>query len=146
MLIVICVACFVVSAAGFVLSAWDWNRNCEEFEPIGIIALFVGLAFFFGGIAAVCVSANTIVTKGCTVEMRHLQLENTRNVLISAYEKYERLTDTDVTASTSYYQIYSDIIAFNNEVIAAQTYGEQTFWAYVFYDPAYNGIRLIPLE
>lgn len=146
MLIVLCVACFVLSAAGFALSAWDWYRNDEGFEAVGIIALFVGLIFLMGGIIAVCQSANIAVTKGCTVEMRHVQLENTRNVLISVYEKYERLTDTDVTASTSYYQVYSDIINFNNEVIAAQTYGGQSFWAYVFYDPAYEGIRLIPLE
>lgn len=146
MLIVLCVACFVLSAAGFALSAWDYHREYDEFEPIGIIALFVGIIFLVGGVAAVCQSVNTVVTKGCTVEMRHVQLENTRNVLISVYEKYERLTDTDVTASTSYYQVYSDIINFNNEVIAAQTYGGQSFWAYVFYDPAYEGIRLIPLE
>lgn len=146
MLITLCVACFVLSAAGFALFAWDYHRNDEEFASVGIIALFVGIIFLVVGIVAVCLNVNIVVTKGCTVEMRHIQLENTRNVLISVYEKYERLTDTDITASTSYYQVYSDIITFNNEVIAAQTYGGQSFWAYVFYDPAYEGIRLIPLE
>ena len=146
MLITLCVACFVLSAAGFALFAWDYHRKHEKFEPVGIIALFVGLIFSVGGTVAVCTTVNIVVTKSCTVEMRHVQLENTRNVLISAYEKYERLTDTDVTASTSYYQVYNDIINFNNEVIAAQTYGKQPFWAYVFYDPAYEDIRLIPLE
>jgi hypothetical protein len=146
MLIVLCIACFVLSAAGFALCVWDYYRGYEDFNPIGIIALFVGIIFLVCGIVATCTTVNTVVVKGRTVEMRHVQLENTRNVLISVYEKYERLTDTDVTASTSYYQVYSDIINFNNEVIAAQTYGGQSFWAYVFYDPAYEGIRLIPLE
>ena len=146
MLIVLCIACLALSEAGFELSSWNNHRNCEEFEPVRIIALFVGLIFLAYGIVAVCTTVNTVVTKVCTVKMRHVQLENTRNALISVYEKYERLTDTDVTASTSYYQVYSDITDFNNEVIAAQTYGKQPFWAYVLYDPAYEDIRLISLE
>ena len=143
MLIVLCIACFALAVVGFVISYKLLDSN---YEGLSMMTLFVAVIATVGTLVLIGITTHTAITKGATVDMRHVQLENTRNVLISAYEKYERLTDTDVTASTSYYQVYGDIINFNNEVIAAQTYGKQPFWAYVLYDPAYEDIRLISLE
>lgn len=144
MLIVLCIACLALAVVGFTVSYKLPLDN--NYEGLSMMTLFVAVMATVGTLVLIGITTYTAITKGATVDMRHVQLENARNVLISAYEKYERLTDTDVTASTSYYQIYSDIIDFNNEVIAAQTYGKQPFWAYVFYDPAYEDIRLISLE
>lgn len=143
MLIVLCIACLALAVVGFIVSYKLLDNN---YEGLSMMTLFVAVIATVGTLVLIGITTYTAITKGATVDMRHVQLENTRNVLISVYEKYERLTDTDVTASTSYYQVYSDIIDFNNEVIAAQTYGKQPFWAYMLYDPAYEDIRLISLE
>lgn len=143
MLIVLCVFCLALAVVGFIVS---YRMADSDGDVLPMIVLFATVIATVGSIILICTTTYTAITKGATVDMRHVQLENTRNALISLYEKYERLTDTDVTSSTSYYQVYSDITTFNNGVIAAQTYGGQPFWAYVLYDPAYEGIRLIPLE
>ena len=143
MLIALCVFCLALTVVGFIVS----DRTLDSANDVlSIIVLFATVVVTVSSIILIGTTAYTAITKGVTVDMRHVQLENTRNALISLYEKYERLTDTDVTSSTSYYQVYSDIITFNNRVIAAQTYNNQPFWAYVLYDPAYEGLRLISLE
>lgn len=142
MLIVLCIACLALAVVGFII----YYKLIDSNYDASIMTLFVAVIATVGTLVLIGITTYTAIIKGATVDMRHIQLENTRNALISVYEKYERLTDTDVTSSTSYYQVYSDIINFNNEVIAAQTYGKQPFWAYVLYDPAYEDIRLISLE
>ena len=143
MLIVLCIACLAFAVVGTIISYKLQNSN---YDSLSIVTLFVTVVATVGTLFLIGTITYTAITKGATVDMRHIQLENTRNALVSLYEKYERLTDIDVTSSTSYHQVYSDIINFNNEVIAAQTYGKQPFWAYVLYDPAYEDIRLISLE
>lgn len=143
MLIVLCIACLALAVVGYIISYKLINSN---YYDLSMVTLFVAVIATVGTLFLIGTTTYTAITKGATVDMRHIQLENTRNALVSLYEKYERLTDTDVTSSTSYHQVYSDIIDFNNEVIAAQTYGKQPFWAYVLYDPAYEDIRLISLE
>lgn len=143
MLIVLCVVCLAIAVVGFIIS---YKLMDSVYDSLSMVTLFVAVIATVGTLILIGTTTYTAITKGTTVDMRHIQLENTRNVLASLYEKYERLTDTDITSSTSYYQVYSDITNFNNAVIAAQTYGGQSFWAYVLYDPAYEGIRLISLE
>lgn len=62
-------------------------------------------------------------------------------------DKYQTvLMPQDLTASDSYLELYSKILDYNQEVRKAEKW-KNAWWAEgIFYDPAYVGIKEIPID
>ena len=75
-----------------------------------------------------------------------VKVENERTSYVKLLEKYEKLEEQDITASDSYISLYEKVCDFNEEVMKAEKYDGKTFWAYMFYDPAYSTVDVIPID
>lgn len=68
-----------------------------------------------------------------------------RTVLTTLLGEMGTLIENDVTASSTYYDIYDKILEFNKEVRQANTWGG-TIWEGLLCDPSYQDLDIIPLN
>lgn len=73
-------------------------------------------------------------------------VEDTRESYIILLDKYEKLSEQDITSSSTYSELYKNICNFNHEVYRAQAHAGDNFMAGFLYNPAYSTVDPIPLQ
>ena len=126
---------------GLVLLLWA-SDTFSDFAPvaafIGVILIIISIGFIVQSIGYISYNANPVAKTARVV--------NERASYVKLLEKYEKLEEQDITASDSYISLYEKVCDFNEEVMKAEKYDGKTFWAYMFYDPAYSTVDVIPID
>lgn len=126
---------------GLILISWSAD-TFSDFAPaaalIGVFLLFAFVGFAVMSFKYVSYIANPVA--------KIVKVENERTSYVKLLEKYEKLEEQDLTASDSYLSLYEKICDFNEEAMKAKKYNGKTFWAYMFYDPAYSIVDVIPID
>ena len=126
---------------GLILILWSAD-TFSDFAPaaalIGVFLLFAFVEFAVMSFTYVSYIANPVA--------KIVKVENERASYVKLLEKYEKLEEQDLTASDSYISLYEKVCDFNEEVMKAKKYDGKTFWAYMFYDPAYSTVDVIPID
>lgn len=126
---------------GLILLLWA----ADTFSNFGEVAVIFGVLFLILFIEFAVMSVNYISYLANPVA-KVVRVENERASYVKLLEKYEKLEEQDITASDSYISLYESVCNFNEEVMKAKKYNEKTFWAYMFYDPAYSTVDVIPID
>lgn len=126
---------------GLILLFW----SADAFSDLGLVAALIGvfLLIIFVGFAVMSVNYISYLANPAAKIVR---VENERAFYVKLLEKYEKLEEQDITVSNSYISLYESICNFNEEVMKAEKYNGKTFWAYMFYDPAYSTVDVIPID
>lgn len=98
-----------------------------------IISYFVA-TMFVAGIAMGVIFG--LMTFSCNVssENNRLNVINEREALVSLYEKYDYVSNKDVTASMSYYGITDKILSFNKNLRTQNKWSKDPIWGSLFYN------------
>lgn len=120
-----------------------WSADIfSDFDPgkalIGVMVVIISIGFIVKSISYISYNANPVAKTARVI--------NERASYVKLLEKYEKLEEQDLTASDSYLSLYEKICDFNEEVMKAKKYDGKTFWAYMFYDPAYSTVDVIPID
>ena len=126
---------------GLILILW----SVDTFSDFGIAAALIGVLLLIVFIGFAGMSINYISYLANPVA-KVVKVENERTSYVKLLEKYEKLEEQDITASDSYISLYEKVCDFNEEVMKAEKYDGKTFWAYMFYDPAYSTVDVIPID
>lgn len=117
----------------------------DIFSDFGITATLIGVLLLIVFIGFAGMSINYISYLANPVA-KVVKVENERTSYVKLLEKYDKLEEQDITASDSYISLYEKVCDFNEEVMKAEKYDGKTFWAYMFYDPAYSTVDVIPID
>lgn len=127
------------------LFGWLFNRlmrNDHDFLAIGsaIVAIIFGVCTVFSAINFIAY-VDHIHAPQIRIE-RHIE---ERAVYGTMLAEIGTLLSQDVTASDTYFQIYDNVINFNQRVRECEKY-MGTCWEGVLCDPSYAGLTTIPLN
>ena len=131
----------IAFVGGFILLLWSADRF-GDFAPmgvlIGVMLVAISICSIVQSISYISYNANPVAKTARVI--------NERASYVKLLEKYEKLEEQDLTASDSYLSLYEKICDFNEEVMKAKKYDGKTFWAYMFYNPAYSTVDVIPID
>lgn len=137
-IILILIGVALIATCIYLLSVWE-----KEF--LSVICLILGVVVLVCSIPAV---ANGVSYVSYTLNPRAYtaNVEETRESYIILLDKYEKLSEQDITSSSTYSELYKNICDFNNEVYRAQAHAGDNFMAGFLYNPAYSTVNPIPLQ
>ena len=137
-IILILISVALIATCIYLLSVWE-----KEF--LSVICLILGIVILAGSIPAV---ANGISYVSYTLNPQAYiaNVEDTRESYVILLDKYEKLSDQDITSSPAYSELYKNICDFNHEVYRAQAHAGDNFMAGFLYNPAYSTVNPIPLQ
>lgn len=127
--------------AGLVLLLWA-SDTFSDFAPV---AAFIGVILIIISIGSI-VQSMSYISYNANPVAKTAKVVNKRASYVKLLEKYDKLEEQDITASDSYISLYEKVCDFNEEVMKAEKYDGKTFWAYMFYDPAYSTVDVIPID
>lgn len=116
-----------------------------EKEFLSVICLVLGVVVLACSIPTV---ANGISYVSYTLNSQAYiaNVEDTRESYIILLDKYEKLSEQDITSSSTYSELYKNICDFNHEVYRAQAHAGDNFMAGFLYNPAYSTVEPISLQ
>lgn len=137
-IVLILIGVALIATSIYLISKWD-----KEF--LAAIGMVLGVVFFVLSIPTV---ANGISYISYTLNPRAYtaNVEETRESYIILLDKYEKLSEQDITSSSAYSELYKNICDFNHEVYRAQAHAGDNFMAGFLYNPAYSTVDPIPLQ
>ena len=127
------------SAILFGILSWIF---ASKFSSLGISVASLVMAGFlaiFGVSMGIAYLDNYI-----TYDTHCYKVAATRAMYVDELEKYDKMRNSDVTASSTYLELREKIIDFNGEIEYANSLNPFLF-AYSWYDPAYLTVEPIEL-
>lgn len=137
-IILILISVALIATCIYLLSVWE-----KEF--LSVICLILGIVILAGSIPAVA-NGISYVSYTLNSEAYIANVEETRESYIILLDKYEKLSEQDITSSSAYSELYKSICDFNHEVYRAQAHAGDNFMAGFLYNPAYSTVNPIPLQ
>lgn len=137
-IILIFIGVVLIATCIYLLSKWD-----KEF--LGAICIILGVVVLACSIPAV-VNGVSYVSYTLNPQAYTANIEETRESYIILLDKYEKLSEQDITSSSAYSELYKNICDFNHEVYRAQAHAGDNFMAGFLYNPAYSTVNPIPLQ
>ena len=134
-LILIALICYIVTVL---------EKHCYNFAAfctgiVGIIMCFISFILLIGALNWTAYVAN--------IESRRAYVIEKGAVYTEMLDKYQTtLMPQDLTASDSYLELYSNILDYNQEVRNAKKWKDSWWAEAIFYDPAYVGVKEIPIN
>lgn len=122
----------------YLLSEWDKEFLAAICLILGVVVLALSIPSVVNGISYVNYTLNP--------EAYIANVEDTRESYIILLDKYEKLSEQDITSSSTYSELYKNICNFNHEVYRAQAHAGDNFMAGFLYNPAYSTVDPIPLQ
>lgn len=137
-IILVLIGVALIATCIYLLSEWD-----KEF--LAVICMILGVVVLALSIPVI---ANGVSYVGYTLNSRAYtaNVEETRESYIILLDKYEKLSEQDITSSSAYSELYKNICDFNHEVYRAQAHAGDNFMAGFLYNPAYSTVNPIPLQ
>lgn len=137
-IILVLIGIALIATCIYLLSEWD-----KEF--LAVICMILGVVVLALSIPVI---ANGVSYVGYTLNSRAYtaNVEETRESYIILLDKYEKLSEQDITSSSAYSELYKNICDFNHEVYRAQAHAGDNFMAGFLYNPAYSTVNPIPLQ
>lgn len=137
-IILVLIGIALIATCIYLLSEWD-----KEF--LAVICMILGVVVLALSIPVI---ANGVSYVGYTLNSRAYtaNVEETRESYIILLDKYEKLSEQDITSSLAYSELYKNICDFNHEVYRAQAHAGDNFMAGFLYNPAYSTVNPIPLQ
>ena len=137
-IILILISVALIATCIYLLSVWE-----KEF--LSVICLVLGIVVLAGSIPTV---ANGISYVSYTLNPQAYiaNVEDTRESYVILLDKYEKLSEQDITSSPAYSELYKNICDFNHEVYRAQAHAGDNFMAGFLYNPAYSTVDPISLQ
>lgn len=137
-IILVLIGVVLIATCICLLSKWE-----EEF--LSVICLVLGVVVLACSIPTV---ANGISYVSYTLNSQAYiaNVEDTRESYIILLDKYEKLSEQDITSSSTYSELYKNICDFNHEVYRAQAHAGDNFMAGFLYNPAYSTVEPISLQ
>lgn len=120
-----------------------FQRGDKEFLAVicmilGVVVLALSIPVIANGVSYVSYTLNS--------QAYIANVEDTRESYIILLDKYEKLSEQDITSSSAYSELYKNICDFNHEVYRAQAHAGDNFMAGFLYNPAYSTVDPIPLQ
>ena len=137
-IVLILIGVALIATCVYLLSEWD-----KEF--LGAICIILGVVVLACSIPAV-VNGVSYVSYTLNPQAYTANVEETRESYIILLDKYEKLSEQDITSSSAYSELYKNICDFNHEVYRAQAHAGDNFMAGFLYNPAYSTVDPIPLQ
>ena len=131
----------IAFVGGLVLLLW----SADTFSDFALVGALIGIMLVVISIGSI-VQSISYISYNANPVAKTARVINERASYVKLLEKYEKLEEQDLTASDSYLSLYEKICDFNEEVMKAKKYDGKTFWAYMFYDPAYSTVDVIPID
>lgn len=134
--------CFIILAISLILfiSANIVSEKTYNTALPMILSLIAVIALMVGGINTVCFINNTV-----SYEADRTMIASTRAVYEDELEKYDKMRDTDITASSTYLELREKIIDFNHNVDFAKSHNN--IWLRnAWFNAAYLTVDTIDLE
>ena len=137
-IVLILISVALIATCIYLLSVWE-----KEF--LSVICLILGIVILAGSIPTV---ANGISYVSYTLNPQAYiaNVEDTRESYVILLDKYEKLSEQDITSSPAYSELYKNICDFNHEVYRAQAHAGDNFMAGFLYNPAYSTVEPISLQ
>ena len=137
-IILVLIGVVLIAICICLLSKWE-----KEF--LSVICLVLGVVVLAGSIPAVA-NGISYVSYTLNSEAYIANVEETRESYLILLNKYEKLSEQDITSSSAYSELYKSICDFNHEVYRAQAHAGDNFMAGFLYNPAYSTVDPIPLQ
>lgn len=137
-IILILISVALIATCIYLLSVWE-----KEF--LSVICLVLGIVVLVGSIPTV-VNGISYVSYTLNPQAYIANVEDTRESYVILLDKYEKLSEQDITSSPAYSELYKNICDFNHEVYRAQAHTGDNFMAGFLYNPAYSTVEPISLQ
>lgn len=137
-IILVLIGVALIATSIFLLSEWGKEFLAAICLILGVVVLALSIPSVANGISYVNYTLNP--------EAYIANVEDTRESYIILLDKYEKLSEQDITSSSTYSELYKNICNFNHEVYRAQAHAGDNFMAGFLYNPAYSTVDPIPLQ
>lgn len=137
-IILVLIGVALIATSIFLLSEWGKEFLAAICLILGVVVLALSIPSVANGISYVNYTLNP--------EAYIANVEDTRESYIILLDKYEKLSEQDITSSSTYFELYKNICDFNHEVYRAQAHAGDSFMAGFLYNPAYSTVDPIPLQ
>lgn len=137
-IILVLIGVALIATSIFLLSEWEKEFLATICLILGVVVLALSIPSVANGISYVNYTLNP--------EAYIANVEDTRESYIILLDKYEKLSEQDITSSSTYSELYKNICNFNHEVYRAQTHAGDNFMAGFLYNPAYSTVDPISLQ
>lgn len=137
-IILILIGVVLIATCIYLLSKWDNEFLAAICIILGVVVLACSIPAVVNGISYVSYTLNP--------QAYTANVEETRESYIILLDKYEKLSEQDITSSSAYSELYKNICDFNYEVYRAQAHAGDNFMAGFLYNPAYSTVEPISLQ
>lgn len=137
-IVLILIGVALIATCIYLLSKWDNEFLAVICMVLGVVVLLLSIPAVVNGISYVSYTLNP--------QAYTVNVEETRESYIILLDKYEKLSEQDITSSSAYSELYKNICDFNYEVYRAQAHAGDNFMAGFLYNPAYSTVDPIPLQ
>ena len=137
-IILVLIGVALIATSIFLPSEWEKEFLAAICLILGVVVLALSIPSVANGISYVNYTLNP--------EAYIANVEDTRESYIILLDKYEKLSEQDITSSSTYSELYKNICNFNHEVYRAQTHAGDNFMAGFLYNPAYSTVDPISLQ
>lgn len=137
-IILILISVALIATCIYLLSEWEKEFLATICLILGVVVLACSIPAVANGVSYVSYTLNS--------QAYIANVEDTRESYIILLDKYEKLSEQDITSSSTYSELYKNICNFNHEVYRAQAHAGDNFMAGFLYNPAYSTVDPIPLQ
>lgn len=137
-IVLILISVALIATCIYLLSVWEKEFLSVICLILGVVVLACSIPTVANGISYVSYTLNS--------QAYIANVEDTRESYIILLDKYEKLSEQDITSSSTYSELYKNICNFNHEVYRAQAHAGDNFMAGFLYNPAYSTVNPIPLQ
>lgn len=137
-IVLILISVALIATCIYLLSVWEKEFLSVICLILGVVVLACSIPTVANGISYVSYTLNS--------QAYIANVEDTRESYIILLDKYEKLSEQDITSSSTYSELYKNICDFNHEVYRAQAHAGDNFMAGFLYNPAYSTVEPISLQ
>ncbi len=137
-IILVLIGVVLIATCICLLSKWEKEFLSVICLVLGVVVLACSIPTVANGISYVSYTLNS--------QAYIANVEDTRESYIILLDKYEKLSEQDITSSSTYSELYKNICDFNHEVYRAQAHAGDNFMAGFLYNPAYSTVEPISLQ
>lgn len=137
-IVLILIGVTLIATCIYLLSEWGKDFPAAVCMVLGVVVIALSIPTVVNGISYVSYTLNP--------QAYTANVEETRESYIILLDKYEKLSEQDITSSSTYSELYKNICDFNHEVYRAQAHAGDNFMAGFLYNPAYSTVDPIPLQ
>lgn len=137
-IVLILIGTVLIATCIYMISKLDKDFLAAICIILGVVVLACSIPTVKNGISYISYTLNP--------QAYTANVEETRESYIILLDKYEKLSEQDITSSSAYSELYKNICDFNHEVYRAQTHAGDNFMAGFLYNPAYSTVDPIPLQ